>query len=76
MSLRRSDMEKKIQLVYVGNDHFQTIKRLPDDSPSGSDYWHCYIPRVIYRVLGLSPQEHEGYILTLERNELAPQEGR
>jgi len=55
------DKVKKIQLVYIGNDHFQRTERDTDD------YWSIYIPHVIYKKLGINPQEHEPYILTLRK---------
>ncbi len=58
-------MADELELVYIGNGHYQTIERMPDDSPSGSDYWACYIPSVITKKLGLVPKEHELYILTI-----------
>ena len=56
----------EIKLVYVGNDHFQTIERLPDDSAFGSDYWACYIPNVILVEIGIVPEEHKLYKLNIK----------
>ena len=60
------EKDKSIRLVYVGNDHYQTTERVPDDSHSGSDYWSCYIPSVISKRLGLVPEEHKPYTLILK----------
>ena len=54
-----------IELVYVGNGYYQTTKRVPDDSPSGSDYWSCYVPRPIAHAINIHPEQHKTYRLTL-----------
>ncbi|KKN35038.1 hypothetical protein LCGC14_0787870 [marine sediment metagenome] len=56
---------EEIELVYVNNDHYLTVEKMPDDTPEGSNHWKCYIPSVITRKLGLVPKDRERYILTI-----------
>lgn len=64
-------MDNRLELVYVGNDYYQTTERVVDDSPSGSDYWSCYIPSVILRKMGLAKPER-GCACVLSLDILAP----
>ncbi len=54
-----------IELIYIDNDHYQTTEKMPSNLPSWSDYWKCYIPRVVTKKLGLVPKVRELYVLTL-----------
>ena len=55
----------EIKLVYVGNDHFQTIERI-EIPPYPGDYWACYIPGVILNKMGIVPEEHKLYKLNIQ----------
>lgn len=62
---RKLSDDQSVEVVYVGNDHYQTTSKVKDDSYEGKSHWHCYIPSVITEKIGIAKERGRLFRLSL-----------